>query len=162
MLNADRAKDPEYANRKRAKGQTITLADQVKWPTPTVCGNYNRKGASATSGDGLATAVKQSLFPTPTRRDYKGGANWANRQRDGKPRPVGDMTLPDVVEANGGSLNPVWVCWLMNFPLNWFQAGGISSPMSDESLPASKTGLDNSRPLAMPRYPCKPPSPGEF
>ena len=27
------------------------------WPTPSVCGNYNRKGASATSGDGLATAV---------------------------------------------------------------------------------------------------------
>lgn len=27
------------------------------WPTPTVCGNYNRKGASKTSGDGLATAV---------------------------------------------------------------------------------------------------------
>ena len=34
------------------------------WPTPTVHGNYNRKGASATSGDGLATFV--SLFPTPT------------------------------------------------------------------------------------------------
>ena len=26
-------------------------------PTPTVCGNHNRKGASPTSGDGLATAV---------------------------------------------------------------------------------------------------------
>lgn len=24
-------------------------------PTPTVCGNYNRKGSSKTSGDGLAT-----------------------------------------------------------------------------------------------------------
>jgi hypothetical protein len=38
------------------------------WPTPTVCGNYNRKGASATSGDGLATAVNNqiggSLNPT--------------------------------------------------------------------------------------------------
>ena len=29
------------------------------WPTPTVKGNYNRKGASKTSGDGLATAVKR-------------------------------------------------------------------------------------------------------
>lgn len=27
-------------------------------PTPTVCGNYNAKGASETSGDGLATVVK--------------------------------------------------------------------------------------------------------
>ena len=129
------------------------------WPTPTVCGNYNRKGASTTSGDGLATAVKQ--FPTPTTRDHKGGANWANRQRDGKPRPVGDMTLPDVVEAQGGSLNPVWVCWLQGFPLNWFQAGGIPSPMSDESLPELRTGSASSKPLAMPKCRCNVLSPGE-
>ena len=35
------------------------LAAQVNWPTPTVCGNHNRKGASPTSGDGLATAVSK-------------------------------------------------------------------------------------------------------
>ncbi|MBK7092448.1 MAG: hypothetical protein IPH59_12135 [bacterium] len=151
MLNADRAKDPEYANRKRAKGQTITLADQVKWPTPTVCGNNNRKGLSPNSGDGLAMAVFQCA--TPTARDWKSGkASQATMERNSRP----------LSEQIGGSLNPVWVCWLMNFPLNWFQAGGISSPMSDESLPASKTGLANSRPLAMPKSPCKPPSPGEF
>lgn len=33
-------------------------------PTLTVCGNYNRKGASPTSGDGLATAVGGRLNPT--------------------------------------------------------------------------------------------------
>lgn len=32
-----------------------------KIPTPTVRGNYNRKGLSKTSGDGLATWVKKSL-----------------------------------------------------------------------------------------------------
>lgn len=32
-------------------------------PTLTVCGNYNRKGASPTSGDGLATAVGGRLNP---------------------------------------------------------------------------------------------------
>jgi len=46
------------------------------FPTPTVCGNYNRKGASKTSGDGLATQV-------------------------------------------GGKLNPMWVEWLMGWPLGW-------------------------------------------
>jgi hypothetical protein len=34
------------------------------WATPSVCGNYNRKGASATSGDGLATQVGGRLNPT--------------------------------------------------------------------------------------------------
>ena len=36
---------------------------QAMWPTPTVCGNYNRKGASKSSGDGLATAVGGKLNP---------------------------------------------------------------------------------------------------
>jgi hypothetical protein len=34
-------------------------------PTLTICGNYNRKGASKTSGDGLITALlKRRKFPT--------------------------------------------------------------------------------------------------
>jgi len=40
-----------------------SLAAQVNnpktWPTPTVNGNYNRKGVSKTSGTGLATAIKE-------------------------------------------------------------------------------------------------------
>jgi hypothetical protein len=33
------------------------------WATPTIKGNYNRKGLSKTSGDGLATQVR--MWPTP-------------------------------------------------------------------------------------------------
>lgn len=40
------------------------------WPTPSVHGNYNRRGLSETSGDGLATAVK--LWATPSSADCKG------------------------------------------------------------------------------------------
>jgi hypothetical protein len=36
-------------------------------PTLTVCGNWNRKGASKTSGDGLATALR--MMPTTTATD---------------------------------------------------------------------------------------------
>ena len=55
----------------------VNLRTAVSIPTPTVHGNYNRKGASATSGDGLATFVK--LWPTPragnhgSRPNGKGG-----------------------------------------------------------------------------------------
>ena len=41
-------------------------ASQKMLPTPTVCGNYNRRGASKTSGDGLATVVGGSLNPNWT------------------------------------------------------------------------------------------------
>ena len=43
-------------------GKPMDLTKQ--WPTPSVCGNYNRKGASPTSGDGLATAIGGQLNPT--------------------------------------------------------------------------------------------------
>ena len=35
------------------------------WPSPTVTSLHNRKGASPTSGDGLATAVARQMWPTP-------------------------------------------------------------------------------------------------
>lgn len=60
----------------RRKHHLTAEANRRTWATPTVCGNYNRKGASKTSGDGLATQV-------------------------------------------GGPLNPMWVEWLMGFPLGW-------------------------------------------
>jgi hypothetical protein len=90
------------------KGQ-IHLRDWVKtWPTPTVCGNYNRKGASATSGDGLATAVLK--VATPTARDWRSGkASQATHDKNSRP----------LSEQIGGSLNPTWVEWLMGWPLGW-------------------------------------------
>lgn len=83
------------------------------WPTPTVCGNYNRKWASATSGDGLATAVR--MWPTPTRRDYRSDSCTPGVKaiRDAHTR---GKTLPWEV---GGLLNPTWVEWLMGWPLGW-------------------------------------------
>jgi hypothetical protein len=45
-----------YHNGKKV--QVDLRAALQRLPTLTVCGNYNRKGASKTSGDGLATALK--------------------------------------------------------------------------------------------------------
>jgi DNA (cytosine-5)-methyltransferase 1 len=82
--------------------------DSGLWPTPTVCGNYNRKGASPASGDGLATAVLKCA--TPTARDWRSGkASQATMERNSRP----------LSEQIGGSLNPTWVEWLMGFPLGW-------------------------------------------
>jgi hypothetical protein len=94
------------------------------WPTPCARDHFpphNPEYIAAKKAEGhgmsnLNDAVSQ--FPTPTKRDHKGGANWSNRQRQGKPRPESDMTLCDVVEKAGGSLNPTWVEWLMGWPLN--------------------------------------------
>jgi hypothetical protein len=87
------------------------------WPTPTVKGNYNRKGVSRKSGDGLATAV--SRFPTPTVAMRKGSSIGALTRRDGRSRA--NDRLDYRVEGSGltGRLNPTWVEWLMGWPIGW-------------------------------------------
>ena len=95
------AEEVEIAAGLRQRGERV-------WPTPTVCGNYNRKGASASSGDGLATAVLKCA--TPTARDWRSGkASQATHDKNSRP----------LSEQIGGSLNPTWVEWLMGWPLGW-------------------------------------------
>ena len=75
------------------------------WPTPTVCGNYNRKRLSKTSGDGLATAVKK--WPTQTAHNAKETSAPSESNRN----------TPTLAAQAGGSLNPTWVEWLMGWPI---------------------------------------------
>ena len=57
---------------------SLNLADTTRlFPTPTVHGNYNRKGASKTSGDGLATAVRN--WPTPKSSEPRMSAKTGGR-----------------------------------------------------------------------------------
>jgi hypothetical protein len=119
-----------------------------RFPTPTVCGNYNRKGASKTSGDGLATVVQR--FPTPDANMGRRGSqsewkskrasgqhaqytlNQAVRDAGGGMATVADMeqakfsgnsgNRPEYATVNatpGGSLNPDWVELLMGWPRGW-------------------------------------------
>lgn len=60
------------------KLERLTLAHHISatdgfclLPTVTVCGNWNRKGASARSGDGIATALNK--MPTLTATELSGG-----------------------------------------------------------------------------------------
>ena len=54
---AHNAKETGAPSEFRRKHHLTAEANRRMWATPTVNGNYNRKGASATSGDGLATQV---------------------------------------------------------------------------------------------------------
>lgn len=76
------------------------------WPTASVCGNYNRKGASATSGDGLDTAVKN--WPTPTVADIFTGNLKSTQQKPGSMHSVNlsqavNWPIPRAREGNSGS-----------------------------------------------------------
>lgn len=87
------------------------------WPTPTVCGNYNRKGASKTSGDGLATAVKEWRTPNASDSNKWSRQSLAERKSKGQQIRLNTQVSPDGSEA--GLLNPEWVEWLMGWPIGW-------------------------------------------
>lgn len=98
------------------------------WPTPTVCGNYNRKGVSKTSGDGLATAVIKRMWPTPnagnekwggTMQEWGGSKNWVRTE------------MPELAS---GALNPTWVEWLMGWPLGWTDLKPLATGKSHSAL----------------------------
>ena len=136
IVNADGTEwDGKSKPHGAATGKPITtaLADKVKmWPTPSVCGNYNRAGASPTSGDGLATKVK--MWPTPTSHLAKetNAPSEANRNE------------PSISSIVGGSLNPQFVEWLMGYPKDWtevqdFASGRKKTMPLQESLPESST-----------------------
>ena len=97
------------------------LSAQVMWPTVTVCGNYNRKGASATSGDGLATAVMKRMYPTATATAYKG---WSPNHNRADTDDRLDYTVEREAFRPGQQtppmrLNPDWVELLMGWPKGW-------------------------------------------
>jgi len=74
-------------------------------PTLTVKGNYNKRGLSKASGDGLATAI--ASLPTLRASDAeKSGHLTASAESHG------DLRL-------GGPLSPTWCEWFMGFPLGW-------------------------------------------
>lgn len=88
------------------------MARRDLWPTPTVSGNSNRAGASRKSGDGLSTAVKR--WPSPIASDWRSGkASEKTASKNSRP----------LREKAGGLLNPVWVEWLMGWPLGWTDLG---------------------------------------
>jgi len=117
------------------------------WPTPTVNGNYNRKGASAASGDGLATAVK--MLPTPTRHNAQEGAFPAEFTRN----------TPTLATHAGGPLNPTWVEWLMGWPLNWSSLEAMNEHQAQQWEEGSTTFVsgDPMRPLWWDKDPSQAP-----
>lgn len=143
-----------------ARGTTAN-ASGSRLPTLTVCGNYNRKGASPTAGDGLATALRK--FPTLTASDGKGGpgssgrqggenlrtavrhmptlaaSDWKGRSGAGHLSRYGMKRLSDAM-PDGGPLNPTWCEWFMGFPMRWTELGDSATRKSQRQR--SRRGSD--------------------
>lgn len=102
----------------------------VRAPTPTVCGLHNRKGASATSGDGLSTFVKRLsvAVATPTATD---GRKWNAKTKQQRKDQGSSVRICNEDRGDGtpigGQLNPPWVEWLMGWPVGWTDLGPLGT-----------------------------------
>jgi hypothetical protein len=125
MVNQDRSQDPQYMNKLQAKGQTVTLAAQMKsaemLPTP---------GANSAMAVDLQTqkdrpdlqpnleTVMARMLPTPTVNDSKNSSLPPSQaDRDGLAGAMlRDNSIPTGVATY---LNPSFVEEMMGFPVGW-------------------------------------------
>jgi hypothetical protein len=101
-------------------------------PTPTVCGNYNRKGASQTSGDGLATFAAK--WPTPRARDCQPEGLAGGMRRMEKKSTNSRPLREQIGASDGGPLNPAWVEWLMGWPIGHTASSASETVKSRSAL----------------------------
>lgn len=146
--------------------QRLKLAHLIKenehsyWPTTTVAGNYNRKGLTKASGDGLCIAVKnntsgnhQESWATPIVGDSHLNSTpevAQKRMEEGKTtlsRQAALFMSPKASDSKspgksrdvhlnhqaGGKLNPRWVETLMGVPIGWVMPS-CTSPVTIDAM----------------------------
>ena len=129
---------------KQAKGINLQFPLRVavqKWPTPT---STERSGVNPNKPDviqGLTHAVKLAEFPTPCASDSKdrgGMYNPAIQMRVEKGKQI-QLSMVARYKA-GGSLNPDWVEWLMNWPTGWTSLEPMSRDVFNKWMQITKSG----------------------
>lgn len=122
-------------------GQAARPFATRRLPTLTRHGNYNRKGASATSGDGLATVLSRWL-PTLTSHDVRGGAlperTTAMLQDSHRGCEIAS-TMRMIFPETTGIINPSWAEGYMGFPIGWTELDASAMPSCRKSRNSSGT-----------------------
>ena len=99
------------------KGTESGLLQKHSLPTPTCNPHLPNKNANTTGPKNLVEVAKgqwehlmpQKMLPTPTCHNSKEGAYPSEYTRN----------TPTLATHAGGKLNPMWVEWLMGWPLGW-------------------------------------------
>jgi hypothetical protein len=82
------------------------MARKNLWPTPTTK-DRGTDAPARTGGPSLGVAVR--MWPTPT----------AHNAKETNAPSESERNTPTLAAQAGGSLNPMWVEWLMGWPLGW-------------------------------------------
>lgn len=102
----------------------------------------NSMGICLTDLNMQVKAVEAAWFPTPTASSWKTGANRPNLRAIAKAIPTPTASRRSGLQSHGvnvvtGSLNPLWVEWLMGFPQGWTDLEDSATPSCPKSLNGS-------------------------
>jgi len=105
---------PESAWNEKRNPNLETIVGQRLWPTPT---SHMAKETNAPSehNRNTPTLTAQVNWPTPRTKGMCGGSgSWDLLNKNTTKEEARQMGA-----GNGGKLNPMWVEWLMGWPLGW-------------------------------------------
>lgn len=160
------------SKRPTTNGQNISLTTGARYglnqiqavkllPTPTVNGNHNRKGASATSGDGITTALKRQagLLPTPRESGGSHGICWKRAENGNHYSNLEDVLGAEFIadgnpRQTGLNVNPDWQDWFMGYPIKHTALKPQETPLSRKSR--SKSSKASTKKSSKPADPNKP------
>ena len=108
------------SQQKEGSKHSLNLSGAVnRWPTPTKQ-DYKRRGPNSRQ-QGLPEKIHR--FPTPQASDANRGPLSEERYQKNLGGPNLISEINHRTGATGGQLNPIWVEWLMGFPLGWTEIG---------------------------------------
>ena len=104
--------------RDRKQGQLMEAVVDKMWPTPTAGRADQGMSPSQEKRNSLNLAqtvqVREGFWPTPTVNDSKNNAGPSQLRRTGT-----NLNVADYKQEGIGTLNPMWVEWLMGYPIGW-------------------------------------------
>ena len=131
---------------KYIKGRTLAPQEFVKmWPTPRSAPSGPDYASLTRHSNGISLATAVALWPTPSANEYRtmDRDRLIERREQCKATVKNGngfgLTLGNALTMAGesGALNPMWVEWLMGFPLGWTALDLSETPSSRKSRKSS-------------------------
>ena len=131
---SEKALNKEATQARPNRTKPANLRDQVsnmhKWPTPDA--NCGARGTQELwtpkrkSGHQAQYSINQAVrdaeklkFPTPQASDHRDRGNMSNPSIQRRVENGKQLNLSMVAHPTSGQLNPMWVEWLMGWPIGW-------------------------------------------
>ena len=120
--------------------ETVLFADSNTAKSVSVRARLKTESNTKNGTESSTDDHSPEFFPTPKSRDWKG------QSQRGIHGPMDSLANLDRGDGKtiGGSLNPSWVEWLMNWPIKWSEANAIDIENFKRWQEASATTLSDS------------------